>query len=126
MITPRKTLGVFVYSLLPPLVFAHACIDVCEISLRFNVSECTAYTFLRCVCVCVLFFLEAKSLSADDFYSKLFPCCTPEDAQSDRFPMITTLDASLLLLSYFYFFPPLFCPSLCPFPLVFRSRPLIR
>lgn len=65
MITPRKTLSVFVCSLLPPLVLVHACIEVCEISLRFNVSECSGYTFLRCVCV--LFFLEAKSLSADDF-----------------------------------------------------------
>ena len=73
MITPCKTLSVFVYSRLR--LRTCVCIDVREISLRIYALMPRRALNLLCVCVCASFarHLEAKSLAAEDFKSKPFP-----------------------------------------------------
>lgn len=75
MITPCKTLGVFVYSRLLPCT--SVCIDMCETSLGvYALMFLNAQNILlHTVCVCFSFarHSEDKSPGADDFLSKAFP-----------------------------------------------------
>lgn len=75
MITPCKTLSVFVYSRLRRYTCVCVCVDVCEISLRTYalMPPCALNILLLCVRVSFARHWEAKSLGADDFQSKLFP-----------------------------------------------------